>query len=85
MCVGYSGIEPHVVSASLPPASGNKKRINNAVVDHIRPVIDPGDGFMGWDEVIERMFCEISGFQILCHSCHAAKTKDERELRRNNK
>lgn len=85
MCVGYADVEPHVVSASLPPKPGNKRRINNAVVDHIVPVISPATGFRSWDIVIERMFCELDGFQVLCHECHKKKTADEREIKRNNK
>ena len=85
MCAGFAGIEPHVVSASLPPKPGNKRRINNAVVDHIEPVVSVQDGFTTWDEIIKRMFCEADGFQLLCHDCHTRKTKTEREVRKNVK
>ncbi len=80
LCAGYK-TEPHEVPASLPPACGNKRRINNSVVDHISPVIDPRRGFVSWDELIKRLFCEADGFQLLCHECHSAKTADERKLR----
>ena len=76
-CAGY-GRKPHSVPASLPAPPGKKRRIDNAVVDHIDPIIDPAVGFNTWDETIERMFCEEDGLQLLCHACHAAKTKDER-------
>lgn len=79
-CAGYKR-RAHQVPASLPPKPGNKKRINNAVVDHIHPVIDPVTGFVSWDDVIARMFCEEDGLQLLCHECHTRKTQDERELR----
>lgn len=49
-------------------------------VDHIAPVVDPEKGFRSWDEKIERMFCELDGFQVLCESCHTIKTKEERQL-----
>lgn len=65
------------VPATLPPKPGNKRRINNAVVDHIDPVIDPSKGFTTWDDVIEKMFCEEEGLQLLCHACHAEKTASE--------
>ena len=81
LCAGYDR-DPHEVPASLPPKPGNKRRINNAAVDHIHPVVDPETGFVSWDEVISRMFCEVEGFQILCHDCHTAKTKDERLQRK---
>lgn len=47
-------------------------------VDHILPVIDPDKGFISWDEVIKRMFCDKEGFQILCTTCHKDKTIVER-------
>lgn len=68
------------VPASLPPKDGNKRRINNAVVDHIEPVIDPSTGHTSWDEVINRMFCEEDGLQVLCHKCHTEKTQKEKEI-----
>lgn len=68
------------VPATLPPKPGNKRRINNAVVDHIEPIINPYVGFTTWDNVIERMFCEKEGLQLLCHACHSEKTKAETEI-----
>lgn len=82
-CAGY-GRSHHEVPSSLPPKPGNKRRINNAVVDHIRPVIDPTNGFTTWDEVIEHMFCEADGLQVLCHECHTLKTADERSRKKKN-
>lgn len=49
-------------------------------VDHIDPVIDPSVGFQSWDEVIERIFCEVDGLQVLCKDCHDKKTKEEKEI-----
>ena len=80
LCAGY-GKEAHEVPASLPPKPGNKRRINNSVVDHIQPVVDPRVGFVDWNTLIKRLFCEEDGFQLLCHECHSAKTADERKLR----
>ena len=51
-------------------------------VDHIEPVIPPDEGFTTWDSVIERMFCEAAGLQVLCKNCHDIKTKAERERRK---
>lgn len=80
LCAGWK-TSPHEVPVSLPPASGNKRRINNSVVDHIHPVVDPDTGFVSWDELINRLFCEAENLQVLCHSCHSEKTKDERSRR----
>lgn len=73
------------VPATLPPKPGNKRRINNAVVDHIDPIVDPKEGFETWDKVVERMFCEEDGLQVLCHECHTIKTKEEREIAKNRR
>ena len=80
LCAGYER-GSHEVPVSLPPKPGNKRRINNSVVDHVEPVVDPKHGFVSWDELIKRLFCEADGFQILCHECHKNKTSDERKIR----
>ncbi len=80
LCAGYK-TGSHEVPASLPPLPGNKRRINNSIVDHIQPVVDPRVGFVDWNTLIKRLFCEADGFQLLCHECHSAKTADERKLR----
>ena len=81
ICEGYK-CKAHEVPASIKV---NDKRVNNVIVDHIDPVIDPVKGFQSWDDTIKRMFCEIEGFQILCYKCSKHKTQDEREIRKKNK
>lgn len=54
-------------------------------VDHIKPVVDPIDGFKSWDEFIDRLFCEKENLQALCSTCHKSKSKQEKEIRKNNK
>lgn len=56
------------------------KRIKNVHVDHINPVVDPKLGWTSWDDVIERMFIEPEGLQVLCYECHTVKTNEERAL-----
>jgi hypothetical protein len=46
--------------------------------DHIVPVVG-ANGFVSWDQKIERMFVAADGYQILCESCHENKTAKERE------
>lgn len=80
-CAGYKR-RGHQVPGTLPPPEGKKRRINNALVDHIEPVVDPEKGFEDWTTYIERMFCETDGLQVLCHECHTRKTADERLRKR---
>ena len=76
------------ISATLPDTykSGKKKgqayRRKNAIVDNIKPIV-PASGFDSWDSVVERMFCELSNLQVLCHACHQVKCAEEREERKN--
>lgn len=61
------------------------KRVNNIHVDHIDPVIDPHVGFEDWDTVIQRLFCEEEGLQVLCASCHKEVTAEERRIAKERK
>lgn len=57
-------------------------------LDHIIPVVSIKDGFKfrdnglpDWNDFIDRLFCDVEGFQVLCNSCHDAKTMMEDSLR----
>ena len=52
------------------------------VLDHIEPVISVEEGFIDWNNYIVRLFCEESGFQVLCKSCHDIKTYLENDIRK---
>lgn len=54
------------------------RRVKNVHVDHISPIVDPDVGFVSYDEMIERMFCEADNLQVLCNDCHTVKTDDEK-------
>lgn len=65
---------------------------SEVVADHIIPVIPPETGFPtlpngkdDWITVIERLFCNEEGYQIICSNCHLIKTNKENLTRRNNK
>lgn len=64
---------------------GNDFPAKEVQVDHIEPVIDPHKGFINWDTVIERMFCEADGFQVLCTICHKKKTDQEKLIAKQRK
>ena len=49
-------------------------------VNHIIPVV-PLSGFDSWDGVIERLFCEKDGLEVVCKPCHLLISKSEREQR----
>lgn len=50
-------------------------------VNHITPVI-PLSGFDSWDGVIERLFCEKEGLEVLCKPCHKEITQQENKERK---
>jgi len=67
-------------------ASCNKEfPLKEVQLDHIEPVINPITGFISWDAVITRMFCEKDGFQVVCIPCHKVKTDQEKQLKKDNK
>lgn len=47
--------------------------------DHRSPVVEPEVGFVDWDTFIQRLYCDKENLQILCTSCHKAKTLTERK------
>ena|ERR1700733_6312900 len=51
-------------------------------LDHIYPVVDEEVGFIDFNTYIDRLFCDASGFQVLCRPCHATKTFFEQEIRK---
>lgn len=53
-------------------------------VNHKTPVV-PTSGFDSWDEVIERMFCEKEGLEVVCKPCHKAITRQENIERKKGK
>lgn len=71
-----AGCKEHVP----PTVRDGRKRIQNIFVDHIDPVVDPSVGFTTWDEYISKMYCEKVNLQLLCKSCHDAKSSDERAI-----
>jgi len=51
-------------------------------LDHIIPVIDEEVGFTDWNSYIERLFCDVNNFQILCKPCHSSKSFFENQIRK---
>ena len=63
---------------------GKPEAKSYAVVDHITPVIPIDSSFedMSLDAVVDRLWCELDLLQVLCDTCHTAKTKAENKQRR---
>jgi hypothetical protein len=59
----------------------NEFPAKNVEVNHIRPVV-PVTGFDSWDGVVERLFCEAEGLEVVCKLCHRAITKQENIIRK---
>ena len=51
-------------------------------VDHILPVVSTAEGFVSWDDFIDRIFCEIENLQVMCKPCHKVKTDEEKAERK---
>ena len=75
-CEGCGTIGP----PTLPPEVGKKRRIKNIVADHINTIVPPEIGFTTYDDWITRAFCELDGFQALCHKCHTIKSNEEKAI-----
>lgn len=94
--VKYQAIKNAYIDDGINPKTGRRCKLHECEecgdcfpakdmqADHINSVI-PLTGFDSWDKVIERMFCEIEGYQALCKDCHKIKTKEENKIRRENK
>lgn len=50
--------------------------------DHIDPIISVKEGFVDWNNLVERMFCPEENWQKLCKTCHDIKTKKETQERK---
>lgn len=54
-------------------------------IDHRIPVVDPLVGFNGFDDYIDRLFCDSDNLQRLCISCHEEKSAGEVIIRKETK
>lgn len=55
-----------------------------AQVDHIVPLIELDKTLESytWDQIIERLWCEVNNLSVLDKACHKAKSKEENKQRR---
>lgn len=56
-----------------------------ANVDHVDPVIPVNKTLedLTWDQLVDRLWCDIDNLQVLCKPCHLEKSKRERKARKN--
>lgn len=47
-------------------------------IDHKDPVVSVTDGFVGWKDFIDRLWCPKENLQRVCTACHEKKTQTER-------
>ena len=47
-------------------------------IDHKDPVVSVTDGFVDWNEFIDRLWCPKENLQRICDACHDVKTQKER-------
>jgi hypothetical protein len=64
---------------------GNIFKRKDTKIDHIAAVVDPKMGWVSFDSFIDRLFCPVDGFQVLCKEDHDKKTKEEGVIRRTHK
>jgi hypothetical protein len=64
---------------------GKDIRKKEMALDHKLPIV-PVTGWDNYDGFIERLFCNVDGFQVICkETCHHIKTQSENALRRLHK
>jgi len=73
-----NGCKKHV-PYTLPDRIKNT-RVKNIQVNHKVPVSVP-KGWDGWDNWIERLFCDSDGLEVLCSECHDAHTAMTKNLK----
>lgn len=56
---------------------GNKDK----QLDHVEPAVRLS-GWVSADDFIDRLLCDVSGFQVLCKPHHAEKTLKEKQIRK---
>ena len=94
-----SGIRRTFSKANLKSPTWNKNKVKRGVykcelcdftgprkdfqIDHIKPLISV-ECNDDWDGIIQRTF-DIDNLQMLCPTCHTAKTKQENSLRAKNR
>jgi 5-methylcytosine-specific restriction endonuclease McrA len=59
----------------------NEFKRDQVDLDHVEPVVSLTEGYVDWDVYIRRLFVKAEGYQVLCKTCHGAKTAIEDKVR----
>lgn len=50
-------------------------------LDHIVPCVGK-EGWVSFDQFIDRLYCDVNNFQVICESCHSEKSIAEGQVRK---
>lgn len=50
-------------------------------LDHIIPCVGK-DGWTNFDDFIDKLYSEVNNFQVICETCHDAKSLSEGQVRK---
>lgn len=80
----YNGKSAKSEKALKEKYPDKKVEMGTVYKDHIAPVISVKKKTkeVSYDEIVERMFCEKDGIQVLCKLCHDEKSDDEKTRRK---
>lgn len=54
-------------------------------LDHKLAVVDPVVGYIDLEVYADRLFCDDTGWQVICLECHETKSRQENGTRENSK
>ncbi len=74
-------LERGIYKCACCEGSFKRSEIN---LDHVNPVI-PLTGWDSFDSYIDRIFCDVDGWSVLCKPCHKSKTFLENQIRKEEK
>lgn len=65
-------------------ACGSVQGLGKINVDHRDPVIPVGKHYseLSWHQFLSRLWCSEDNLQVLCVTCHKAKSKEEARVRK---
>lgn len=83
----YNAERPRVTKWSRCPDCGESTPTYLMEVDHVIPVIGIAESLddLTWDQLVDRLWCDIQNLRAICKPCHSQKSTQENKERRINK